>query len=104
MFVKTQRMSIALLAILVAALFGSVCFADEGEDAIAGGVVIATKDANGVITAVQLASDIGDLNVELDATGLELGAMDGQNVEVTGVLTEKDGQKWIKVTSFEVPE
>ncbi|MFA5251272.1 MAG: hypothetical protein WC454_01635 [Phycisphaerae bacterium] len=104
MFVKNQRMSIALLAILVAALFGSACFAADSEETKATGVVSATKDANGVITAVQLAADTGAYNIELDAKGIELGALDGKKVEVSGVVSDKDGQKWMTVVEFSVAE
>jgi len=104
MFVKKQRMGIALLAILTAALFASTCFAAEGETVKVQGVVNATKDANDGITAVQLAASAGTYNVELDAKGLELGEMDGQKVEVEGVVSEKDGQKWLKVLMFTAAE
>ncbi len=104
MFVKKQTMGIALFAILVAALFGSTCFAAESEDVRAAGVVSATKDANGVITAVQLAADTGTYSIELDAKGLELGAMDGKKADVSGTVTEKDGQKWMKVVDFSAME
>jgi hypothetical protein len=104
MFAKRQRMGIALLAMLVTALLASTCFAAEGETVKLQGVVSVTRDANDVITAVQLAADAGTYNVELDAKGLELGEMDGQKVEVEGVVSEKDGQKWLTVLMFTVAE
>jgi hypothetical protein len=104
MFVKTQRVGIVLLAMLTAAILASTCFAAEGETVKSQGVVSATRDANDVITAVQLAADADTYNVELDAKGLELGEMDGQKVEVEGVVSEKDGQKWLKVLMFTVAE
>jgi hypothetical protein len=104
MFVKKQRMGIALLAILTAALFASTCFATEGETVKSQGLVSVTRDANDVITAVKLAADAGTYNIELDAKGLELGEMDGQMVEVEGIVSQKDNQKWLKVLMFTVAE
>ena len=104
MFVKKQRVGIVLLAMLTAAILASTCFAAEGETVKLQGVVNATKDANDGITAVQLAASAGTYNVELDAKGLELGEMDGQKVEVEGVVSEKDGQKWLKVLMFTAAE
>ena len=104
MFVKKQRVGILLLAMLTTAILASTCFAAEGETVKLQGVVSVTRDANDVITAVQLAADAGTYNVELDAKGLELGEMDGEKVEVEGVVSEKDGQKWLKVLMFTVAE
>lgn len=104
MFAKKQTIGIALLAILVAAFFGSACFAGEDANVRAVGVVSTTKDADGTITAVQVAADTGTYNIVLDEKGLELGAMDGQKVDVTGILSEEDGQQWIQVTEFSVAE
>ena len=108
MFVKKQRVGIVLLAMLTTAILASTCFAAEGDVIKLQGVVSVTRDANNVITAVQLAANAGayagTYNVELDAKGLELGEMDGQKVEVVGSVSEKDGQKWLKVLVFTVAE
>ncbi len=104
MFVKKQGMGIVFLAILTAAILSSTCFAAEGDNVKAQGIVNTTRDANDAITAVELAADAGTYNVELDANGLELGEMDGQKVEVEGVVSEKDGQKWLKVVKFSTLE
>jgi hypothetical protein len=104
MFVKKQRVGIVLLAMLTTAILASTCFAAEGEAVKTQGVVSVTRDANDVITAVQLAADAGTYNIELDAKGLELGEMDGQKVEVEGVVSEKDDQKWLKVLMFTAAE
>jgi hypothetical protein len=104
MFVKKQRMGIVLLAMLTTAILASTCFAAEGEAIKSQGVVSVTKDANDVITAVQLVTDAGSYSVELDAKGLELGEMDGQVVEVEGIVSQKDNQKWLKVLTFNVVE
>jgi hypothetical protein len=105
MFVKKQRVGIVLLAMLTTAILASTCFAAEGETVKLQGVVSVTRDANDVITAVQLAADAGAYNVELDAKGKELGEnMEGEKVEVEGVVSEKDGQKWLQVLTFEVVE
>ena len=105
MFVKKQRVGIVLLAMLTTAILASTCFAAEGETVKLQGVVSVARDANDVITAVQLAADAGTYNVELDAEGLELGEdMDGEKVEVEGIVSQKDNQKWLKVLTFKAVE
>jgi hypothetical protein len=105
MFVKKQRVGIVLLAMLTTAILASTCFAAEGETVKLQGFVSVTKDANDVITAVQLVTDAGSYNVELDAKGEELGEnMEDQKAEVEGVVSEKDNQKWLKVLMFTAAE
>jgi len=104
MFVKKQRVGIVLLAMLTTAILASTCFAAEGEAIKSQGVVSVTKDANDIITAVQLVADTGVYSVELDAKGLELGEMNGQMVEVEGIVSQKDNQKWLKVLTFKAVE
>jgi hypothetical protein len=105
MFVRRQRRGIAFLAMLITALLASTCFAAEGETVKLQGVVNVTRDANDVITAVQLAADAGTYNVELDEKGKELGEnMEGEKVEVEGLVSEKDGQKWLTVSMFSTIE
>ncbi len=105
MFVKRQRVGIALLTMLAMVLLVSTCFAAEGETVQVQGVVSVTRDANDIITAVQLVTNAGAYNVELDANGEELGeSMEGENVEVEGVVSEKDGQKWLTVSTFSTLE
>jgi hypothetical protein len=104
MLAKKQTIGIVCLAMLTAALLASTCFAAEGETVTTQGVVSVTRDANDVITAVQLATDADTYNVELDAKGEELAEMDGQMVEVEGLVSEKDGQKWLKVLMFSAVE
>jgi hypothetical protein len=104
MFVKKQRVGIVLLAMLTTAILASTCFAAEGEAIKSQGVVSVTKDANDIITAVQLVTNAGSYSVELDAKGLELGEMDGQMVEVEGIVSQKDNQKWMKVLTFKAVE
>jgi methionine-rich copper-binding protein CopC len=103
MCAKKQKMGIVLLAILTAVILSSTCFA-EGNVVKTQGIVNTTRDANEAITSVELASDTGTYNIELDANGLELGEMDGQKVEVEGTVSEKDGQKWLKVAKFSTLE
>lgn len=68
----------------------------------ARGKVVVVKDAGGAITSVQIESRrLGTFNVVLDAKGKELGEkMDGKLVAAKGVVTEKDGAKWIIVESY----
>ncbi len=105
MFAKKQTIGVALLAMLTAVLLASTCFAAEGETVKLQGIVSVTSDANDAITSVQLDADAGTYNVELDAKGLELGEnMEGEKVEVEGVVSEKDNQKWLKVLTFDAVE
>jgi hypothetical protein len=105
MSAKKQKMGIVFLAMLTTVLLASTCFAAGGETVKLQGVVSVTRDANDVITSVQLAADAGTYNVGLDAKGLELGdSMEGQKVEVEGVVSEKDNQKWLKVLMFKAVE
>jgi hypothetical protein len=99
MLAKKQTIGILCLAMLTAALLASTCFAAEGDAVKVQGTVSVTKEAD-VITAVQLTTDAGAYNVELDEKGMELGGMDGKKVEVEGTVSEKDGQQWIKVIEF----
>jgi primosomal replication protein N len=105
MFVKKQRVGIVLLAMLTTAILASTCFAAEGETVKLQGFVSALKDANGAITSVQLDADDGTYNVELNPKGKELGEnMDGEKVEVEGIVSQKDNQKWLKVLTFKAAE
>jgi DNA/RNA endonuclease YhcR with UshA esterase domain len=104
MFVKKQRVGIVLLAMLTTAILASTCFAAEGETVKLQGVVSVLKDANGAITSVQLDADDGTYNVELNPKGKELGEMNGQMVEVEGIVSQKDNQKWLKVLTFKAVE
>jgi len=101
MFVKKQRVGIVLLAMLTTAILASTCFAAEGETVKLQGVVSVTKDANDVITAVQLVAGEDTYSVVLDANGLKLGdEMEGEKVEVEGVVSKEGDQKWLKVLTF----
>lgn len=101
MSAKKQKMGIVFLAMLTTALLASNCFAAEGETVKLQGVVSVIRDANDVITSVQLTTDAVTYNVELDEKGKELGEnMEGQKAQVEGVVSEKDNQKWLKVLMF----
>jgi ribosomal protein S4E len=69
------------------------------------GTVSVTKDANSVVTSIKLTTANKTVyNVILDEKGKELAALDGKEVRVKGVVSEKDGQKWIKVQEFKPVE
>jgi hypothetical protein len=108
MFAKKQGMSIVFLAVLTATLLASTSFAAEepGGDAVElQGLVSVERDVDDAITSVQLITDEEVYNVMLDAKGLELGEqMEDSQVEVEGVVSEQDDQKWVKVLSFRVVE
>jgi hypothetical protein len=75
--------------------------AAEGQVTVVGTVSI-TEDDDWNITAVKLTEEGGTVyNITLDAKGKALGTeMDGNKVSVTGTLAEKDGAKWLTVTSY----
>jgi primosomal replication protein N len=105
MFVKKQGAGIVLLAMLTTAILASTCFSAEGETIKLQGFVSVLKDANGEITSVQLDADDGTYNVELNPKGKELGEnMEGEKVEVEGIVSQKDNQKWLKVLTFKEAE
>ena len=93
-----QTIGILCMTMLTAALLASPCFA-EADAVKVQGIVSVTKEAD-AITAVQLTTDTGTYNVELDDKGLELGGMDGKTVEVEGTVSEMDGQNWLTVSTF----
>jgi hypothetical protein len=105
MSAKKQKMGIVFLAMLTTALLASSCFAAEGETVKLQGLVSVLRDANDVITSVQLVTGEDTYNVELDAKGKELGEnMEGEKVEVEGIVSKKDDQKWLKVLTFKAVE
>ena len=105
MSAKKQKMGIVFLAMVTAALLASSCFAAEGETVKLQGLVSVLRDANDVIVSVQLVTDEDAYNVELNAKGLELGEnMEGEKVEVEGIVSKKDDQKWLKVLTFKAVE
>lgn len=69
------------------------------------GTVSVTRDANNVVTSIKLTT-AGKMvyNVTLDEKGKELAALDGKEVRARGVVTEKDGQKWVKIHEFRLAE
>jgi hypothetical protein len=69
------------------------------------GIVSVAKDANGVVTSIQLTTaDKTVYNVTLDEKGKELSGLDGKEVKVRCVVTEKNGQKWIEVHGLQLVE
>jgi hypothetical protein len=90
--------------VLASALLASGLFAEEapGADVVKlQGVVSVTRDANDVITSVQLTAEDASYEVVLDAKGQELGEQaDGAKVEVEGTVAEQDGKKMLTVVAF----
>ena len=70
------------------------------------GIVSITEDDDWNITAVRLTEEGGTVyNITVDAKGKALGTdMDGNKVSVMGTLAEKDGAKWLTVTSYKAVE
>ena len=74
----------------------------EGAVTVRGRLIV-VKDANGVITSVKVESrgPGGTHNIVLDAKGKELAAkMEGKRVEVTGVESTKNNEKWLTVEKY----
>lgn len=108
MSAKKQEMCIVFLAMLTMALLASAGFAAEGSEpktVKVEGFVSVLRDANDVIISVQLVTDEETYDVALDAKGLELGEeMEGEDVEVEGVVSEEDDYMWLKVLTFRAVE
>ena len=70
------------------------------------GKVADTKNEEGTITAVNIVTRVSvTYCVKLDDKGIELGQkMSGKTVKAVGVLTVKDGVKWLTVESYTVIE
>lgn len=105
MLTRKQLIVVVCLAITVTLVSGLVSLAAEGSEpnvVTLRGFVSTSADANNVIKSVRLTTDENIIyEVALDEKGIELGKkMDGKQVEVTGIVTEKDEQKWIEVQSF----
>ncbi len=94
--------------VLVAALVVTLCKSGlaEAKKVTLKGEVSVTRDDDDNIIEATLTADGTDYCITLDKNGKKLAAeMDGKMVEVTGTVTEKDGEKWLTVESYkELPE
>lgn len=98
-------MGVTFFALITASLLVSCCFAEEAETVTLKGLVSVVKDADETIISVQLTTDDGVYEVELDAQGLALAEkMEGAEVSVEGTVSEEDNQMWLKVLEFEAVE
>jgi hypothetical protein len=108
MLVGKQRMATLILAMVTALLLTTVSLAVENPEpnsVTLQGHVSVLRDANDVIVSVQLITDEVTYEVVLDEKGIALGEeMDGEDVEVQGVVSEKDKQKWLTVQSYKAVE
>ncbi len=110
MSAKKQGMCIVFLAMLTTALLASAGFAAEGSEpetvkVKVEGFVSVLRDANDVVISVQLVTDEETYDVVLDAKGLELGEeMEGEDVEVEGVISKEDDYMLLKVLTFKAIE
>ncbi len=91
--------------VLVANVFAADANAPANKPVKLEGTVSVTKDANNVVTSIKLTTATKVVyDVTLDKKGEELGGHNGKEVEVHGVVTEKDGKKWIQVHEFKAVE
>jgi hypothetical protein len=105
MSAKKQKTGIVFLAVLTTAILASTCLAAEGETVSVKGLVSVLRDANDVITSVQLVTGEETYSVVLDAKGLELGdKMEGEEAAVDGAVSKVGDQKWLKVSTFKAVE
>jgi len=108
MLAGKQRMATLILAMVTALLLTTVSLAAEDPEPNSitlQGYVSVLRDANDVIVSVQLITDAVTYEVVLDEKGIALGEeMDGEDVEVQGVVSEKDKQKWLTVQSYKAVE
>jgi hypothetical protein len=95
-------------AFLTASVFAADANAPPKKPTKLKGTVSVTKDPNNVVTSITLTTTHKTVktvyNVTLNSKGLELGSLNGKEVEVRGMVTEKDGQEWIKVQEFQLAE
>jgi len=69
------------------------------------GTVLTTDDEGEIELVTLTAADGTVYRVTLDAKGKALGRdRDGERVEVTGSISVKDGEKWLTVTAYKLPE
>ena len=103
-----MKLSIRLVSCLsvICLVFAGTALADEAEEVTVSGVVAVASDDAGEITAVTITTPDGDIfNVVLFEQIKELASsMDGEAVEVTGVVTETDGVKSLTITSVGGPD
>lgn len=108
MSAKKQEMYIVFLVMLTATLLASASFAaeaPEGETVRLEGFVSVLRDVNDMIVSVNLITDEESYNVVLDKKGMELGEeMEDEDVEVEGIVSKEDDQKWLKVLTFKLVE
>ncbi len=62
------------------------------------GTVGVTKDAAGVVQGVTITTADGKVyHVKINPQGRALEQRDGAKVEAMGIVTEEDGQQWVKI-------
>jgi uncharacterized protein YggE len=94
----------AVLSLITASAVLSADAPAEPKKVTVVGTVTVTKDDAGVVTSVTVTTKDAAYSVTLDENGKKLAELAGKEVEVTGVVTEKDGVKSITVESFKEVE
>jgi flagellar hook assembly protein FlgD len=114
-------------AFLPASIFAADANAASKKSPKLKGTISVTKDPNNVVTAIKLTTTNNTVYyVTLDEKGKELvslngkevnarangethgiiiiGGLNGKEVKIRGVVTEQNGQKWIKVQEYQTVE
>jgi NADH:ubiquinone oxidoreductase subunit C len=100
-----KLMKVAGIFVMVCLLMNSTAFgkakATKATEIKVKGTVNVVKEAK-KITSVTLTTKDATYNVVLDATGMKIGKTEAdKKIKATGVVSQKDDQKWIEVKTFE---
>jgi len=101
--------TMAVCGLVLAFVFGVALLqqnAVHAEDKTVTGTVSCEKDGDGNVKSVSVKCDDGTkYSVTNDDNGKKLAKeMDGKKATVSGDVTEKDEQKWLKVASYKAAE
>ena len=107
---KLMKFIMTVVAVLCMVLIANGVFADEAvkaastetmevsEHVTVFGTVSVQKDAKDEVTGIELIAANGTVYyVTQNAKGNMLAKDDGKHVEVTGIVSEKEGKKWLHV-------
>lgn len=103
-FAIVLGVAVAFLAVSVFAA-GADANKPKKPDVKLEGTISVTKDSNDVVTSIELTTAHKIVyHVTLDEKGKELSSLNGKEVKVQCVVTEKNTQKWIQIHEFRLVE